>query len=113
MDTWTQPTTHARARAESPADPEGRRDARHYSHATAPSGAAENATHSPIPHLIPEHTGDEIERTIDPFPSASDGRGRPRRDGHALVVGGSIAGLLAARVLSDHFAQVTIVERDL
>ena len=30
----------------------------------------------------------------------------------ALVVGGSLAGLLAARVLSDHFAEVTIVERD-
>lgn len=32
--------------------------------------------------------------------------------GHAIVVGGSIAGLLAARVLSDHFTQVTVVERD-
>ena len=31
---------------------------------------------------------------------------------HAIVIGGSIAGLLAARVLSTHFAQVTIVERD-
>jgi 2-polyprenyl-6-methoxyphenol hydroxylase-like FAD-dependent oxidoreductase len=30
----------------------------------------------------------------------------------AVVVGGSLAGLLAARVLSDHFAEVTIVERD-
>ncbi len=33
----------------------------------------------------------------------------PRR---ALVLGGSMAGLLAARVLSNHFDQVTIVERD-
>lgn len=32
--------------------------------------------------------------------------------GHAVVIGGSIAGLTAARVLSDHFQQVTIVERD-
>jgi 2-polyprenyl-6-methoxyphenol hydroxylase-like FAD-dependent oxidoreductase len=32
--------------------------------------------------------------------------------GHALVIGGSMAGLLAARVLADHFARVTIVERD-
>ena len=32
--------------------------------------------------------------------------------GHALVVGGSMAGLLAARVLADHFERVTIVERD-
>ncbi|HJT55022.1 MAG TPA: FAD-dependent oxidoreductase [Ktedonobacteraceae bacterium] len=31
---------------------------------------------------------------------------------HAIVVGGSMAGLLAARVLSDHFAQVTMIERD-
>ena len=31
---------------------------------------------------------------------------------HAVVLGGSIAGLLAARVLSDHFAHVTVVERD-
>jgi 2-polyprenyl-6-methoxyphenol hydroxylase-like FAD-dependent oxidoreductase len=32
--------------------------------------------------------------------------------GHAIVLGGSIAGLLAARVLTDHFDRVTIVERD-
>ena len=32
--------------------------------------------------------------------------------GEAIVLGGSIAGLLAARVLSDHCAQVTLVERD-
>jgi len=31
---------------------------------------------------------------------------------HALVLGGSMAGLFAARVLSDHFEKVTIVERD-
>ena len=31
---------------------------------------------------------------------------------HALVIGGSMAGLLAARVLADHFERVTIVERD-
>lgn len=31
---------------------------------------------------------------------------------HAVVIGASIAGLLAARVLSDHFEQVTIIERD-
>jgi 2-polyprenyl-6-methoxyphenol hydroxylase-like FAD-dependent oxidoreductase len=31
---------------------------------------------------------------------------------HAIVMGGSIAGLLAARVLSDFYQQVTIVERD-
>ncbi|MBY0505289.1 MAG: hypothetical protein K2X03_15355 [Bryobacteraceae bacterium] len=31
---------------------------------------------------------------------------------HAIVIGGSMAGLLAARVLIDHFEQVTLVERD-
>ena len=31
---------------------------------------------------------------------------------HAVVIGGSLGGLLAARVLSEHFQRVTIVERD-
>ena len=34
------------------------------------------------------------------------------RGNHAIVLGGSMAGLLAARALSDHYRQVTIVERD-
>jgi 2-polyprenyl-6-methoxyphenol hydroxylase-like FAD-dependent oxidoreductase len=34
------------------------------------------------------------------------------RHGHAVVIGSSIAGLLAARVLADHFAAVTVLERD-
>lgn len=34
------------------------------------------------------------------------------RGGRAVVIGGSMAGLLAARVLSDHFAHVTLIERD-
>lgn len=33
-------------------------------------------------------------------------------DNHAIVIGGSIAGLGVARVLRDHFARVTIIERD-
>lgn len=32
---------------------------------------------------------------------------------HAIVVGSSVAGLLTARVLADHFRQVTVIERDL
>jgi flavin-dependent dehydrogenase len=36
---------------------------------------------------------------------------RPR-PGHAVVIGASVAGLLAARALVDHFEQVTVVERD-
>jgi 2-polyprenyl-6-methoxyphenol hydroxylase-like FAD-dependent oxidoreductase len=35
------------------------------------------------------------------------------RLGHAVVIGGSMAGILAARVLRDRFDQVTVVERDL
>jgi 2-polyprenyl-6-methoxyphenol hydroxylase-like FAD-dependent oxidoreductase len=31
---------------------------------------------------------------------------------HAVVIGGGLAGLLAARVLSDHFERVTLIERD-
>jgi len=31
---------------------------------------------------------------------------------HAVVIGGGVAGMLAARVLSDHFAHVTMIERD-
>lgn len=37
---------------------------------------------------------------------------RTTSDNHALVIGGSIAGLLAARVLSEYFTHVTIIERD-
>ncbi|WP_074951843.1 FAD-dependent oxidoreductase [Myxococcus fulvus] len=35
-----------------------------------------------------------------------------RRFGSAVVIGGSMAGLLSARVLADHFDKVTLVERD-
>ena len=35
-----------------------------------------------------------------------------RSRNHAVVVGGSIAGLLAARVLARHFDHITLVERD-
>jgi len=41
-----------------------------------------------------------------------DGGRVPRRGEHAVVVGGSMAGLLTARVLADAFERVTIVERD-
>ena len=34
------------------------------------------------------------------------------RDGQAVVLGASIAGLLAARVLADHFDTVVVIERD-
>jgi glycine/D-amino acid oxidase-like deaminating enzyme len=37
---------------------------------------------------------------------------KSRAGSHAIVIGGSMVGLLAARVLADHFDHVTIVERD-
>lgn len=37
---------------------------------------------------------------------------RPAHRRHAVVVGGSMAGLLAARALADHFDRVTVLERD-
>src|SRR4051794_35105597 len=53
---------------------------------------------------------------VRPRRSGPDARGREVMAGttgeHALVLGGSIAGLLAARVLADRYAAVTIVERD-
>ncbi|MEV3988669.1 FAD-dependent monooxygenase [Streptomyces sp. NPDC049837] len=42
----------------------------------------------------------------------TDQLGTDRGTRHAVVVGGSIAGLLAARVLAEHAERVTIVERD-
>ena len=33
-------------------------------------------------------------------------------EGHAIVVGASMGGLLAARALTDHYASVTVIERD-
>jgi 2-polyprenyl-6-methoxyphenol hydroxylase-like FAD-dependent oxidoreductase len=41
----------------------------------------------------------------------TDSRGG-RYPGQAVVIGGSLAGLLAARVLADHFDRVTLLERD-
>src|SRR5687768_13434799 len=36
----------------------------------------------------------------------------PKAYRHAIVIGSGIAGLLAARVLCNHFDRVTIIERD-
>jgi flavin-dependent dehydrogenase len=44
--------------------------------------------------------------------SAQASRADRPRHGHAVVIGASVAGLLAARALVDHFEQVTVVERD-
>jgi glycine/D-amino acid oxidase-like deaminating enzyme len=39
-------------------------------------------------------------------------RRSPADAAHAVVIGGSMAGLSAARVLANHFERVTVVERD-
>lgn len=43
---------------------------------------------------------------------SQEGLGSARPQKHAVVIGGSLAGLLTARVLSDRFEQVTLIERD-
>ena len=47
--------------------------------------------------------------TLDTVAEYDPGRFDERR-GHAVVLGGSMAGLLAARVLCDRFETVTVVE---
>src|SRR5262249_48141088 len=47
-----------------------------------------------------------------PLPSCDPSARRNTMHDRALVLGASIAGLLTARVLADHYAEVTIVERD-
>ena len=46
------------------------------------------------------------------YPIDAADRFAVHRRRHAVVVGGSLAGMLAARVLSDHFHDVTLLERD-
>ena len=43
----------------------------------------------------------------------TENRGGRPENRRAVVLGGSLAGLLAARVLSDHFDHVTLIERDI
>ncbi|MEJ8641781.1 NAD(P)-binding protein [Streptomyces sp. MS1.HAVA.3] len=44
--------------------------------------------------------------------SDDDKDNHPEAHDHAVVLGAGVAGLLAARVLADRFARVTLVERD-
>ena len=36
----------------------------------------------------------------------------PNRPTHAIVIGGSVAGMTTAQILTNHFGRVTIIERD-
>ena len=65
---------------------------------------------TPTKRLTQDYLGDigmntSVVRRADDHRTVIQGR-------HAVVLGGSMAGLLAARVLTDHFEKVTIVERD-
>jgi flavin-dependent dehydrogenase len=53
-----------------------------------------------------------MSRPPDAIASLGVDRASAVYPGHAVVVGGSMAGLLAARVLANHVEQVTLVERD-
>jgi 2-polyprenyl-6-methoxyphenol hydroxylase-like FAD-dependent oxidoreductase len=53
-----------------------------------------------------------MSRSPDAIASWGVDRASAVYPGHAVVVGGSMAGLLAARVLANHVEQVTLVERD-
>lgn len=61
-------------------------------------------------------TAGEARRPVRDGPAAphdTDGEvGMPETGDHAVVLGASMGGLLAARVLADAYRRVTIVERD-
>jgi 2-polyprenyl-6-methoxyphenol hydroxylase-like FAD-dependent oxidoreductase len=45
-------------------------------------------------------------------PQGTDGGNTTMTNDHAVVIGASVAGLLAARAASEHFARVTVLDRD-
>src|SRR5262249_43212105 len=53
-------------------------------------------------------------RDTSSAPISRSGRrvGMAHRDGHAIVIGASMGGLLAARAVAEHYDQVTIIESD-
>ena len=60
----------------------------------------------------PGTLGATTERRREMSAAGNGATGTQRIGEHALVIGASVAGLLAARVLSDTYERVTIVERD-
>ena len=61
--------------------------------------------------MRPVRAGRHRGRSIGHSPVPDGGIEMSERN-HAVVVGGGMAGLLAARVLSESFTRVTVVERD-
>jgi 2-polyprenyl-6-methoxyphenol hydroxylase-like FAD-dependent oxidoreductase len=66
---------------------------------------------NPTTILVPDHFQKE-RRKENALNKGTTNTHRRSLGQHAIVLGGSLAGLLAARVLSDHFEQVTLIERD-
>ena len=66
--------------------------------------------------IIPKHNQPEVKGVIEVSNTKNSTSVRQKNSNvsksHAIVIGGSMAGLLAARVLGDHFSQVTLIERD-
>jgi heterodisulfide reductase subunit A-like polyferredoxin len=54
-----------------------------------------------------------FERSLRTASAPSNSHGSEELSGQALVLGGGMAGMLAARVLVDTFEQVMIIERHL
>src|SRR5678815_4388307 len=65
-------------------------------------------THTPT-NLSRDYLGGVAMNTSSKRQADLDGQAQGR---HAVVLGGSLAGLLAAQVLADHFDEVTLIERD-
>src|SRR5437868_15377117 len=49
---------------------------------------------------------------VAPHMSTNIGSAPAHSGSHAIVIGGSIAGLLSARIVAEHFDHVTVIERD-
>ncbi|MEP7245806.1 MAG: FAD-binding oxidoreductase [Gammaproteobacteria bacterium] len=69
-----------------------------------PSGAQSTANATPPPNTSAQTPGESARHT--PQWARKQGRGT------AVVMGGSIAGMAAAKVLTEHFAQVIVLEKD-
>src|SRR5207247_4678550 len=64
-----------------------------------------------LPSEVYERSNLNLRILYETFQPSSRGN-RSLKHQHAVVVGGSFAGFTAARVLLDHFHQVTVIERD-
>jgi 2-polyprenyl-6-methoxyphenol hydroxylase-like FAD-dependent oxidoreductase len=77
------------------------------------NSSLEVAPYGNLSHIIYDALSLEIQRAVRvSFRRTSVKLMSTQPSQHAIVIGGSIAGLLAARVLAEQFEQVTIVDRD-